>query len=256
MARCGSSAIFELIKNSCDKESNSFFEPTEEIIKHQILKNCNKEDRTIVKAILRPYLKYEKTVQGLFSKTIGLTRDPRDNLISRLFFRLISDPFKQNPQIYKEIIPILEQKIEKPNTVSVVQIFRIMEGSGLMENLIDKRVEENLALFMDWHDRNQNSFIFSYENFILGNFADLSDYLNLTVKHSSDLKVDRPGIKRTGKFGEWKNWFTPEDVAFFKPRMGKFMGRYGYFLDWNLPDSQQISPISSIDYIKRYAGIE
>ena len=91
MARCGSSAIFELIKNSCDIESNSFFEPTEEIIRCQVLPSCSEESRTIVKAILRPYLKYEKKVQGFFSRTIGLTRDPRDNLISRMFFRLISD---------------------------------------------------------------------------------------------------------------------------------------------------------------------
>ena len=255
MARCGSSAIFELIKNSCDVESNSFFEPTEEIIRCQVLPSCSEESRTIVKAILRPYLKYEKKVQGFFSRTIGLTRDPRDNLISRMFFRLISDPFKQNPQIYKEILEILEKKIEKPHTVSVVQIFRIMEGSGLMENMIDKRVEENLALFMDWHDRNQNSFIFSYENFILGDFSDLSDYLNLTVNHTGELKVVRPEIKRNGKIGEWKNWFTPEDVDFFKPRMEKFMGRYCYPLDWNLPDDQQLNPITSIDYLKRYSGI-
>ena len=65
----------------------------------------------------------------------------------------------------------------------------------------------------------------------------------------------RPEIKRSGKFGEWKNWFTPEDVAFFKPRMEKFMGRYGYLLDWNLPDDQKINSITSIDYIKRYSGI-
>ena len=108
---------------------------------------------------------------------------------------------------------------------------------------------------MDWHDRNQNSFIFSYENFILGDFSDLSDYLNLTVNHTGELKVERPEIKRNGKIGEWKNWFTPEDVDFFKPRMEKFMGRYCYPLDWNLPDDQQLNPITSIDYLKRYSGI-
>ena len=255
MARCGSSAILELIKNSCEKESNTFFEPTEEIIRSQILTCCNGKSRTIVKVILRPYLKYEKNVRGFFPRTIGLTRDPRDNLISRLFFRLISDPFKINQQIYEKIIPVLEKKIENPNSISVVQIFRIMEESGLMEKMIDKRVEENLSLFMDWHNRNLSAFIFSYEKFVLGDFTDLSDYLELAIEHIRDLKVDRPEIKRAGKFGEWKNWFTSEDVAFFKPRMEKFMRKYCYPLDWQLPDDQKIDPVTSIDYIKRYACI-
>ena len=255
MARSGSSALFELIKNSCDVVSLAYFEPTLETIKMQVLPRCKEDSRTIVKAILRPYLQYEKDLKGVFSKIIGLTRDPRDNLISRLLFRLISEKFRQNPHIYEKILPMLEQKISFPESVSVVQIFRIMESSGLMENMIDNRVEENLALFMDWHDRNPASFIFSYENFILRNFDELCEYLNLSLCIDKNLKVVRPEIKREGKFGGWKNWFTNEDINFFRPRMEKFLKRYEYTDDWNLSDHKVIKPENTINYVKKYAGI-
>ena len=40
-----------------------------------------------------------------------------------------------------------------------------------------------------------------------------------------------------------------------KAVLEKFMRKYSYPLDWQLPDDQKIDPVTSIDYIKRYACI-
>lgn len=256
MARCGSSAIFEMIKDSCEGEKIAFFEPNEQDFFSKVLPFIDSGKRIVTKVLLRPYLSYEANAKKIFSKVVGLVRDPRDNIVSRLLFRLVSRKFIEDGNIYKQVLPLLEQKINQPTSVSVVELFTVLENSGLMEKMIDQRFQENLDLFMAWHDRNKNALIYKYENFVMRKFEDLSIFTEEKIFYEHSQKVVFPAIKRNGKFGEWKNWFTPEDVNFFRPRMEKFMERYGYPLDWNLPENQKINPTTSIDYIKRYAGIE
>ena len=47
-----------------------------------------------------------------------------------------------------------------------------------------------------------------------------------------------------------------EGCELFRPRMDKFMERYEYLFGLNLPENQKIKPTTSIDYIKKYTGIE
>lgn len=255
MARCGSSAIFEMIKNSCEGEKVGFFEPNEHEFFTQVVPCIDSGKRVVTKVLLRPYLHYEANAKKIFPKVVGLVRDPRDNLISRLLFRLVSRKFIEDSNIYEQVLPLIEQKINEPTSVSVVELFKVLENSGLMEEMIDQRFQENLDLFILWHNRNKNALIYKYEDFVMRKFEDLSSFTGERIIYDDSQKVVFPAIRRTGKFGEWKNWFTVEDVTFFRPRMENFMKRYGYLLDWNLADNQNINPITSIDYIKRYAGI-
>ena len=110
----------------------------------------------------------------MFSKVVGLVRDPRDNIVSRLLFRLVSRNFIEDVSIYKQVLPLLEQKINQPTSVSVVELFKVLENSGLMEKMIDQRFQENLDLFMAWHDRNKDALIYKYENFVMRKFEELS----------------------------------------------------------------------------------
>ena len=126
---------------------------------------------------MRPYLHYETNAKKIFPKVVGLVRDPRDNLISRLLFRLVSRKFIEDSNIYEQVLPLIEQKINEPTSVSVVELFKVLENSGLMEEMIDQRFQENLDLFMSWHNRNKNALIYKYEDFVMRKFEDLSSLL-------------------------------------------------------------------------------
>jgi hypothetical protein len=255
MARCGSSGFFELLKNNLGHKCIGFFEPNEIEFSESDLEDLQTENPVVVKYLLRPYLSINRDFSQIFTKTIGLIRDPRDNLLSRLLFRMVSPRFIQNPQIYSEIIPLLEKKLATPHSVSMIDLFRSIEATNLMEKMIDHRFQENLELYMQWHDSSKSAFIFPYEDFIANDFSSLGNYLGFSVKSNNSLKVVFPAIKRSGGMGEWRQWFTAEDIDFFRPRMSSFMKRYGYADDWELPKVPVIDPTTSIDYVKQHAGL-
>jgi hypothetical protein len=69
----------------------------------------------------------------------------------------------------------------------------------------------------------------------------------LTGKAQVPKNLER--VERTKKYGEWRNWFTPEDVARFQPVLTPYLKRYGYdFDDWRLSDA----PIIRSEHCSRY----
>ena len=255
MARCGSSVLYELIKNNLGDRCIGFFEPEGISFLETGVHSLESENPVLAKFILRPYLSLNRDLSKSFTKTIGLIRDPRDNLLSRLLFRMVSPKFIENPKVCRNLLPLLEKKLEMPHSVSMIDLFRSIEATNLMEKMIDHRFQENLELYMQWHDSSKNAFIFPYEDFITNDLSSLGNYLEIAIKSSDSLKVVSPKIKRSGGMGEWRQWFTAEDIDFFRPRMSSFMKRYGYADDWELPKVPVIDPSTSIDYVKQHAGL-
>ena len=57
-------------------------------------------------------------------------------------------------------------------------------------------------------------------------------------------------VERTKSSGDWKNWFTQEDIYYLKPIFEEFMNKYNY-TDWNINFEKFISKEYSSDYIKK-----
>ena len=166
LARCGSSAIYEFVKQSLGKDCEGFFEPNyESFLKHTI-PALDQRKNVCVKVILRPFLQFNRNFEERFTQVVGLVRDPRDNLISRLLFRMVSPAFIENKKVYEILLPLFEKKLDDPNSISVCKLFRQMEKTGLMEPMIDQRAEENLSFFINWHAKTLNPIIYKYEKFI------------------------------------------------------------------------------------------
>jgi len=255
LARCGSSAIYELVKKNLSKDCTSFFEPTYDIFINQVLPCLEQNNDTCAKVILRPYLAFEKRFEDKFNHVIGLVRDPRDNLISRLLFRMVSPAFVENGRVYEELLPLFEQKVENPDSISVCELFKRMEKTKLMEPMIENRVRQNLDLFMHWHSNCKICTIYKYEEFIRGCFEKISFMIGSTHFSTNFNEVVNPSIRRSAKFGEWRQWFTQSDIEFLRPRFNKYMDVYGYEDDWALEENQSISHETSIDYIRKYAKL-
>ena len=255
LARCGSSAIYEWVKKNLSKDCIGFFEPTSDIFVTEVLPILEQNTDICTKVILRPYLAFKKKREDQFDQVVGLVRDPRDNLISRLLFRMVSPDFVANGKVYQDLLPLFEKKVAAPDSISVCELFKRMEQTGLMEPMIENRVQENLELFMDWHSNCKKCTIYKYEEFIKGHFEKISSILGTFPSSSNGDEVVNPSIKRSAKSGEWRQWFTPSDIDFFRPRFIKYMNNYGYDDDWNLEEKQSISYETSIEYIRKYAKL-
>lgn len=255
-ARCGSSAIYEFVKKNLSKNCVGFFEPLYDSFLDEVVPCLDQGKEICVKVLLRPYLGVGTDFECRFDQVMGLVRDPRDNLVSRLLFRMVSPAFVENRSVYTEMLPLFEKKVENPDSISVCDLFGRMEKTNLMEPMIETRVRENLDLFMDWHSNSPDCIIYKYEEFVRGNY----DKIALITQRvdevdASQVETIYPQIKRSGSIGDWRQWFTPSDVEFFRPRFSKYMNFYGYEDDWSLPSSQFISAESSIDYIRKYAKL-
>jgi hypothetical protein len=248
LARSGSSALYHMIHDSLPSNKQSFFEPNDKNDWQSIIESLGSYKFYTVKSIMRPYLRTQTNYVKYFNKSIILVRDPRDNLISRLLFRLISPVFQENLHQCTHIYKLLQKKIESPSSIPLIKIYQSMEETGLMENFIENRVRNNLDLLTGFYEENPNSFVFKYENLIERKLDKLNEYLGFEL---NPLIREIPRIKREGKKGNWRHWFTDVDIDYFQPRMNDFIKYFDYDNDWKPCAEPVIEKEHSIDYINK-----
>jgi len=56
-------------------------------------------------------------------------------------------------------------------------------------------------------------------------------------------------VTRSKTYGNWKDWFTPSDVEFFRPQVKEYMERFGYHDNWELNSKPYIDPSVSSKYV-------
>ena len=88
---------------------------------------------------------------------------------------------------------------------------------------------------------------------IVGHFSALNDYLGFEVK--ADGQVPQTTVKsqvlRNKAAGDWRLWYTEQDVELFKPAYKNYMELIGYdWYDWTLSANPVIEPEYSSVYIQ------
>jgi hypothetical protein len=267
--KSGTTACFLKIRDSLNIQPRELFEEPE-----YIPETKDKLKPVLAKVIIPPnpfvyasdnYLKYpieyfiEKAELGLksfenFDKKILLIRDPRDWLVSGMLFLP-----QENKEIYRDdeatgkILELIRKKELSPKSVTLLEIFdKILPST-------DQTVEETITKIIF----EKHNYIFSFEkglnNYFRWNYEDMIDNKNKAVERYLGFKLIKDAIPderfahvpRTRSYGNWRDWFTPKDVVFFKPLMSEFINRYKYNQEWKLNSSPQINPEHASKYIKR-----
>jgi hypothetical protein len=185
-----------------------------------------------------------------------MARDPRDVAVSRTLF-IWHKGTKGNRQQYQEYLKLIEQKERHPRSIPFHVICRytelgrwplkteeVVKGEEIRHQRMSDFVKK---LGSDW-------FIFKYEDMIAGNFKGLNEYLGFEV--SAAAKVPSSTVKskvaRKKATGDWRSWFTEEDVQLFRPAYLPYMKVIGYDCeDWRLTPEPIIEPEFSSMYVKR-----
>jgi len=102
------------------------------------------------------------------------------------------------------------------------------------------------SLTSDW-------FIFKYEDMIEKNYDGLNEYLGFEIKDDAEIPTTskKSKVVRKKAYGDWRHWYTEEDVALFRPAYLPYMKTIGYDCDdWALNATPVIEPAFSSMYMK------
>jgi hypothetical protein len=198
---------------------------------------------------------FEKHVsEACYDRKIWIARDPRDNAVSRLLFRWYRGAKRAKEQ-YRECLALVVKKERHPESVPFYSLFRYTGLTALppaLEQVIgnERKIYGRMCDFVkglkeDW-------FIFQYEDMIDNKFERLNAYLGFNVQEETKATNKEKKVIRKKSKGDWRHWFTPEDVELFRPVYTAYMDLIGYDSnDWQLSSRQVIEPEYASIYMKR-----
>ena len=193
-----------------------------------------------------------------YDRKVWIARDPRDAAISRMLYRWHKG-HKSKIKQYKAHLELVLKKEKDPASISFAELCRY-SGHGDWPRSIEKVVAEEQVRYDRMHtfvkELGTRWFLFKYEDMISGNFESLNKYLGFAVKADGEVPVStgKAKVVRKKASGDWRQWFTKQDVELFKPAYRNYMELIGYDLnDWVLDKNPVIEPEYSSIYIQNLA---
>ena len=93
-----------------------------------------------------------------------------------------------------------------------------------------------------------------YEDMVDKKFDALNAYLSFETEFDAEVPsgTGKEKVVRKKAYGDWRAWFTEDDVAFFKSAYAPYMEIVGYDGgDWNINEQPLIEPEFSSQYMQR-----
>jgi hypothetical protein len=188
-----------------------------------------------------------------------MARDPRDAAVSRVLYRFHKGILFNKKQ-YQAYFDRILKKEQDPAALPFIEICRYASHLEWPVSR-EKVVEEERVRYARMRDfvKNLGSewFLFKYEDMVTGQFDEINGYLGFSLKSEAEVPkgTGKDKVVRKKAFGDWRLWFTEEDVALFKPAYLPYMEAVGYDCsDWTLAPNPVIEPQFSSVYVKNLAS--
>ena len=241
LTKTGTSALFYLIANSVGNSAELLFQP----------KKCPKNldhDKTMViaKVMIAPSSDLESF--SSFDKKITIVRDPRDRIISSLlYYQFHGRYIVQDKGRISDVINLFKEKESNPSKISIREIVErlsiIRRDTEWSKDVFGVNITKSQSRLYDYIENIKDGTHYKYEDFVLGKYDQLEDYLGLKLGSSTKLPTNLRRVERTKNSGDWRNWFTQEDIAYCQPILETWLEKFGYKSnDWTLNKSPIISP--------------
>lgn len=199
---------------------------------------------------------YEEHLQKEnYDRMIWIARDPRDAAVSRMLYRWHRG-YSGNKNQYKAHLELVQKKEQNPRSIPFHFICRYAGHNG-WPITVKQVVEEEQVRYQNMVDfvktLSEDWYLFTYENMVGKNFDGLNEYLGFEVEADGEVPKSTGKVKvvRKKAVGDWRHWFTEEDVEIYKPVYKSYMKLIGYDLeDWYLSPNPIIEPEYSSMYMK------
>jgi len=190
-----------------------------------------------------------------YDRMIWVARDPRDVAISEMLYRWHKGHRGQKKQ-YQAYLDLVQKKEQDPASVPFYEICRYI-GQNNWPITIEEVLDREKFRYQRMHDFVKNLgrewFVFRYEDMIDQNFGALNKYLGFEIKDDAEipLTTQKSKVARKKAYGDWRQWFTEEDVELYKPVYLPYMDIVGCDSnDWALNTEAVIAPEFSSLYVK------
>jgi hypothetical protein len=191
-----------------------------------------------------------------YDRKIWMARDPRDAAVSRMLYRWHRGYFGHRKQ-YEAHLNLVLKKEREPRFVPFYEICRYTGYNGWPREKEDVFKEEQIryqqmrefveGLGDDW-------LIYRYEDMVDKKFEALNVYLGFDANADAEVPsgTGKEKVVRKKAYGDWRHWYTKDDVALFKPAYLPYMEAAGYDCDdWNFNSKPVIEPEFSSEYMQR-----
>jgi len=187
-----------------------------------------------------------------FDRKILLHRDPRDRLISSLLYSAQNNVFKKNTACLDAFLALLKKKEQNPGTVTLLELLELRLRTGTYSLQTWKNgLKETIDYFLDFRRKHRDFFHYRYEDFVQGTTAGLEKFLGFPLCGDASVGSGLERVVRTKKSGDWHNWFTEEDISFFRPVFQEMLREFGYGDAWELPERKIILPAHASEYVQK-----
>ena len=206
-------------------------------------------DPLVVKKLLLNWRNRDDELKSHFDKLLFISRDPRDRLISHLLY----DAYNAAPSLTsaqrEQWLKVLTAKATDPASISFMALlfrwWEIAERDLLSHHV---RAVERVRKF--FRRQYQGFNLLKYEDYVDGNFDELNAYLGLEIAPGV-VEQDEQRVDRRGTHGEWRSWFTAEDLTVMRPITDVGLTTQGYDpTDWALTTSGVIDSATTVDYVQ------
>jgi hypothetical protein len=254
--KTGTTALYFRIKNSVPSDAWCLFEPPK-----YLRPAAGPKPQWVVAKVLigRAYARGREPAPDAFHVDYGsfasfdrklhILRDPRDNLVSSLLYAVRHTSFYSDDRRLDQFLQLLQQKERNPTDVSVLRLLDVMaaldRGVQLLPGFLERQalVRRFLTTYPEYHR-------VSYADFVDGEVGDVEDYLGFPLTGSGKVE-SHTRVIRTRGYGDWKNWFTAEDVAFLRPLLGDYVRLAGLPDDWELAATPTVPAEFASSYVRR-----
>jgi len=184
-------------------------------------------------------------IEKLYNKKIWIVRDPRDHLISTFFYRWRHEG-QYDKKDFENCLNLVKQKENNP---SKIPFMKLLEAAKYNLDVFTKQYYSVSKIInklgKDW-------LVLHYEDFIDNKVDDLNTFLgfNVNTKASVDPKITR--VERSKAYGNWRRWFTEDDVKLLKPLFDDKLVLLNYDeKDWNLEKTTSLPKSEGSSYMKK-----
>jgi hypothetical protein len=190
-----------------------------------------------------------------YDKVIIIDRDPRDRLISENFYQWYSGHKCWPREELVEYLALLRAKESAPASVPFFRLCKRLPWER-GDDYLEKRERGTYSNLLRLRELTQDFFAIRYEDFVDGKWVDLESYLGFPIQAEGvpQSDVDRR-VVRTKRYGNWRDWLTDEDVAFFEPLYAGFLDAFYPGHDWLLSYPEALDPSVGSDYVERIANM-
>lgn len=182
-----------------------------------------------------------------FDKVILIVRDPRDALVSRVLYRAYGLSAFNDDAKLKRFLDLIDQKIADPKSVNVMRLIACLRELS-QHQLINSVKDVNERLLAIHKAHGSRALLLKYEDFVRNDYTAIDAYLGTSISDGFAVPQEYGRVSRKGGQGDWKNWLTAADCAYFDKLFVPIYTTFGY--EPEMPsDRPVIDRATSADYI-------